>query len=248
ELKATALFTAVDVREVYLRRARVGKTVWIDTGDDKWRAIKVTADGWSYTPLPDVRFRRTAEMAAFPAPISPEWGDVSASMEEVARYFGFTSDNLLLVIGAVTFALAGTGTYPIVCVHGEGGSGKTSRVLRMLSMIDPHADKTELVAMPKTREEVFVIANARAAPGYDNASGMSFDVSDAMCVVATGGSTAKRKLYSDMDEALITAHAPQFLNGVEELHAREDFLSRAIVIEVEPFQQGKRKTEAQLKD
>ena len=48
----------------------------------------------------------------------------------------------------------------------------------------------------------------------------------------TGGGFAARTLYTDTDETQIGAVRPIIVNGIDELAARPDFLSRALIIEL----------------
>ena len=56
-LEARALFDGVET-DVHLRVASVGDDIWIDLCDSRWRAIRITSDGWEVVERPPVRFRR----------------------------------------------------------------------------------------------------------------------------------------------------------------------------------------------
>jgi hypothetical protein len=55
-------------------------------------------------------------------------------------------------------------------------------------------------------------------------------ISDALCRLASGGSFAARRLYTDEDEVLLSAARPVVLSGIEEVITRPDLADRAIFL------------------
>jgi hypothetical protein len=55
-------------------------------------------------------------------------------------------------------------------------------------------------------------------------------LSDALCVLSTGGGLAKRELWSDGESFEIDAQRPVLLNGIGEVCERDDLIDRALIL------------------
>jgi hypothetical protein len=75
---------------------------------------------------------------------------------------------------------------------------------------------------------------------FDNLSYMPPWISDALCRLASGGSFAARRLFTDEDEVLLSAARPVVLNGIEEVITRPDSPDRAIFLTLGPITEQKR--------
>jgi hypothetical protein len=67
-----------------------------------------------------------------------------------------------------------------------------------------------------------------------------------LCRLATGGSFAVRRLYTDDEEVLFEASRPILLNGIEDVISRADLGDRAIVLTSTPIADADRRPEADL--
>ena len=70
--------------------------------------------------------------------------------------------------------------------------------------------------------------------------------SHALCRLATGGSFAVRRLYTDDEEVLFEASRPILLNGIEDGISRPDLGDRAIFLTFAPIAEMERRPEADL--
>ena len=61
-LEARALFDAPE-RAVHVRVAEHAGHIYLDLGDERWRAVEIGPDGWRVIGSPPVRFRRPAGVA-----------------------------------------------------------------------------------------------------------------------------------------------------------------------------------------
>ncbi|MBX3552902.1 MAG: hypothetical protein KF697_10615 [Pseudolabrys sp.] len=78
-IEAKAHFDAPE-RTVHVRIGGLDGRLYLDLGDDTWRAVEIDAAGWRVIDHPPVRFRRAAGMA-LPAPIAGGSVDVPRSFQ-----------------------------------------------------------------------------------------------------------------------------------------------------------------------
>jgi len=146
-----------------------------------------------------------------------------------------------LIAGALLTAYRGHGPYPVVVLHGEQGSAKstTARVIR--DLIDPNS--APLRAMPKEPRDLMIAATNSWVVALDNLSFIPAWLSDALCRLATGGGFATRALYTDDEEALFDAQRPVILTGIEQMATRGDLLDRSVILTLPPIQEERRRDE-----
>jgi hypothetical protein len=82
-------------------------------------------------------------------------------------------------------------------------------------------------ALPREERELMIAANNGHVFAFDNLSGLSPWLSDALCRLASGGSFAVWRLYTDDEEVLFKAARPTLLNGIEDVLGRSDLTDRA---------------------
>jgi hypothetical protein len=206
-----------------MRVAEQNGRLYLDLGDEQWRAVEIGSHGWRVIASPPVRFRRAAGMLPLPLPVK------GGSINALAPFLNLSGRNeFVLVIAWLLAALRHGGPYPLLALSGEQGSAKTvlSKILRAL--VDPNAAPVR--TMPREERDLFIAANNGHLLAFDNLSDIPARTSDALCRLASGGSFAIRQLYTDADEALFEAACPAILNGIEDVITRPDLADRAIFL------------------
>ncbi len=215
-------------RRVHVRVAGHGGNVYLDLADRDWHIIEISAEGWrvmvNHAP---VRFVRRKGMQPLPVPV--EAGDLG----DLRRFVNAAGDPFVLLSSWVVGALHPRGPYPVGVLQGEQGSAKSTAAKMMRSLIDPN--ETLLRLTPKDEQDILIAARNGWVVAFDNVSRLSDRLSDALCVVSTGGGLGKRKLWTDLDESLINVARPILLNSIGTVVTRGDLLDRAIVLELEPL-------------
>jgi hypothetical protein len=210
-------------------------SIFLDLGDPKWQAVKITRDGWGIEG-PPVKFRRPSGMQPLAEPVR------GGSIEELRKFVNIQNrEDWILFLSWVVAALNPRGPYPILGVHGEQGSTKSmiSRVARKL--VDPNV--AMLRKPPHNDLDLAVAAKHSHVLAYDNISQISNSLSDEFCRLATGGGHGTRMYYTDNQERIFPEiKRPLVFNAICEPSYRPDLLDRAILLYLE-IPAEKRQTE-----
>lgn len=225
----------------HIRLAECQGCIYIDLADVTWNVVKVSADEWSIIPSNEcpVRFRRVRGMLALP---EPKRGGSLAKLRDFINV-GNDSDWALLLAWLVA-ALRPRGPYPVLVLHGEQGSAKSTLARVLRALIDPNA--ASLRSQPRNEHDLVIAANNGSVVALDNLSYLPDWLSDAICRLSTGGGFGTRTLYENDEETLFNSVRPVLLNGIEELATRGDLLDRSIIIYLPAIAKEKRRSEAAL--
>src|SRR3984893_5286168 len=235
-LEARAQFDGPE-RAVCIRTAEHAGRIYLDLADEHWRAVEIGPDGWRVIDSPPVRFRRPAGMLPLPLPV-PEPG---GSIEALSSFLNLPSrDDFVLVVAWLLAALRSGAPYPLLAISGEQGSAKTvlSKLLRAL--VDPNTAPVR--ALPREERELMIAANNGHLLGFDNLSGLSPWLSDALCRLRAGA-VSQSANSTPMMKRLFKAARPTLLNGIEDVISRPDLADRAIFLTLGPIGEEQRRVE-----
>ncbi len=237
-IEAKAHFDAPE-RQVHIRVGGLDGRLYLDLGDEAWRAIEIDATGWRIVDNPPVRFRRASGMKAMPIPVG------GGSIETLRSFLNVQTDaDFVLVVAWALACLRNRGPYPVIVLSGEQGSAKSTFSAILRALLDPNT--APLRALPREDRDLFIAASNGHVLAFDNVSGLPAWISDTLCRLATGGGFAVRQLYSDQDEVLFDAARPVILNGIEDIVTRPDLADRAVFLTLEPIPEERRRPEQEL--
>jgi hypothetical protein len=229
-----------ETRDVHLRIAEHANAIYVDLLNDAWRVVKVTREGWQVIPAEaaDVRFRRSKGMLPLPEPTK------GSSLESLRNFVNVSDTQWPLFLAALVACYRPNRPFPVLALHGEQGSAKTTTARVFRALVDPN--QASLRSEPKDERDLMIAAKNGWVIAFDNLSRIPPLLSDAICRLATGGGFGTRRLYENDKEVLFDAMRPVILNGIEELATRSDLLDRAIVLTLPAIPDDKRQTQGEL--
>ena len=195
--------------EVHTRLAAKDGCIWLDLCDEEWRVVKISAEGWEIVKEAPVKFRRTRGMRALPPPV--RGGSVSLLRQPV----NVTDADWPLLICCLVAAFRPGYPFPVLVIHGEQGSAKSTASKMLRELIDPNI--APLRSEQRDERDLMLAATNGWVVALDNLSKLPVWLSDALCRLSTGGGFATRTLYENDEETLFMAMRPIIINGIEEL-------------------------------
>jgi hypothetical protein len=226
---------------VHLRLASFNGKIYLDLANTEWEAVEISPDGWTVTNELPVKFKRPGGMKSLPRPSH----DGSLSDLKLLLNLG-SNDNFILIVSWLMGALSPKGPYPILILQGEQGSAKTTSARIIRSLIDPC--RAPLRTLPKSEHDLMIAAKNSLVIAWDNLSGLSSQLSDALCRISTGGGLSTRELYTDDGEVLFDMTRPIILTGIDQVANRQDLIDRSIILELPAISAEKRQPDDDLRE
>lgn len=227
--------------EVFIRLAKHDDKVYLDLCDGEWQVVEIGPDGWRVIPghKASVKFRRSTGMKALPVPTR------GGNFDDLRTVLNLPDDDMwLLVKGWMLMAFYPTGPYAPLVVNGESGSAKSTFCKILKEIIDPNTAPAR--RPPKSEQDLMIAAYNSWLLVFENLSGLSPRMADAICVLATGGGLSQRTLYTDDEETLLNVMRPVMLNGIGTITTRSDLISRSIFVNLPKIEEVDRKREADV--
>jgi len=231
QLAAHAEF-ANDGRDVWYRVAPADGGCEIDLGTPDMTRVTIRAGDFNvHAEGSSTFFYRTPHMRGLPIPEPP--GDLG----RLRRYLNLHPTAFRLVVGWLTYtashAKVATSKFPILVLHGAQGSGKSWACRVIQALIDP--SEILLQSFPRNEQDLAIAAQYGHVLIYDNLRSLSTSMSDKLCVMATGGTFATRKLFSDAGLVVLRLHAALVLNGIVNCVEQPDLAQRCLPVTLMPI-------------
>jgi hypothetical protein len=228
---------------VYVRVGGSASEVYHDLGRDDGAIVKVAADGYAITDEPAVKLIRMSGMKALPLPR----GDAppQSGLLKFKKLLLLDDRQWPLVLAFLIGVLRPSGPYAFLAIEGEQGSGKSLRCELCKAVIDPGIPMRS--SLPKSVQDLMIIANHSHVIIFDNLSGITSEMSDALASLSTKAGFRTRQLYTDAEVHAIEVTRPFMLNGIGEFIRRPDLMDRAIPLRLEAMPEVDRRTEEDIR-
>lgn len=241
-IKADALFDGTTKEVIFTRIAQTGDAIYYDLCSPIWDLLKITKDGVKTIPYNEFSptFMRKQSMNE---QIKPVFENKNA-LEEIVKLLRINEeDRLIFKIHLVSMFFEGHQT-PIMVIHGEHGSIKTTITKTVKRIVDPSA--SNIASLPVHRDDIPLSFSNKYLSVFDNVSELRQGVSDMFCRAITGEETTKRQLYTDADEYIFQYKRKIILNGISPRLESPDFNDRAIFYETSQIPDNERLTEEEF--
>ncbi|MFU1792576.1 hypothetical protein ACM1RC_01785 [Paenibacillus azoreducens] len=223
--------------------AKDGRIVY-DLADSQSGAVIIGPNGCrAYKNGPGI-FHRTTNTAP---QVWPDFDEEHDLLKLLSKHFRtqLKKDLFLLAVYIVSCFIPEM-PHPLLVLAGEKGAAKSTSMRMIRAIVDPA--RTDLLSMPNSTDNLGIILSNNYMPGFDNLDHLSPERSDLLCMAATGGSIAKRRLYTDDEEVILQLKRCVMLNGINIVVTRSDLLDRSIVIEFKRIPPSERKDEGEVWD
>jgi hypothetical protein len=231
--------------ELRVAKATIGDehTFYYDLTNSNWSAVKITSQGWSIENNPPILFRRYNNQLPQVNPISSLLAIDDKDDNILDKFVDLLNvkddDNkLLLKCYIVSLFIPGIAK-PILMLHGEQGSAKSTLQELIKMLVDPSIVKT--LTFPRDIHELIQKLSHNYIAYFDNVSAIKEWISDALCRGVTGSGFSKRQLYTDDDDIIYFFQRCIGFNGINLAATKADLLDRGMIIQPERIPKDKRR-------
>lgn len=232
-LKARAEFDGqtmnLNLRVAFAADSDEPYTILYDLTNRDWQVVKIDhANGWTIEYAPVV-FRRYSNQQSQVYPSREYPPDIFDQFMHLINIKG--SDNKLLLKCYIVSLFIPEIPKPVLMLHGEQGSAKSTLQELIKMLIDPSSIRT--VTFPRDINELVQKLMHNYICYFDNVSEIKEWISDQLCRAVTGSGFSKRELYSDDDDIIYNFRRCIGFNGINLGATKADLLDRGIIIKLE---------------
>jgi hypothetical protein len=199
-------------------------------------AVKITPSGWSLENNPPILFigysNQLAQVNPSPSCLSTVDGIDNKIFDKFIDLLNVKGeDNKLLLKCYIISLFVPSIPKPILMLHGEQGSAKTTLQELIKMLVDPSIVRT--LTFPRDINELVQQLSHNYLAYYENLSTIKEWISDALCRAVTGTGFSKRQLYTDDEDIIYFFLRCIGFNGINLAATKADLLDRGIIIQLE---------------
>ena len=215
---------------------------YYDLSNTNWEMIKISENDYRLDEYQPVCFNRYKHQIPQVEP-NLRVNNMSG-IDKLSKYINIKEDMLLFICWLISCFVPNI-PHPILILHGEMGSAKTTALSFIKRIVDPSIIET--LSMPKDVRSLSVIMQKHWFIPFDNISYISEEMSDFLCRVVTGTAIQDRKLHTNGEDYIFKFQKIVGINGINQVVNKPDLIDRSIIIELEPIQPDDRKEISQFK-
>ncbi|WP_022669773.1 toprim domain-containing protein [Hippea alviniae] len=224
--------------DVFYRVAYYNGNIYIDLADEKWRVIEITPNSWRILDKSPVNFIRYASTLSLPEPKE------SGNVNRLKEFLNIDDEGFNVIVGFLLNVLSPNENHIGMILTGEQGSTKSTMAKMIKSVVDP--DIKQKLSTLKSEEDLIIAASRSKVVVVDNISKCSQNFSDSLCRLLDSSSISKRRLFTDYEEAILTAASSVILTAISNVFVYQDLLDRVVMINLKPVDPKQRKEEKKL--
>ena len=204
--------------------------------DDHWSTIMIQATGWKKMHSKKLKFLKN------PFDEAQVVESCEDDLLELMRpYVNMNGDDFTLFVIYVVQAFSRYSSHFAAIISSNKGTGKSTLTKVIRALIDPSLVGASL--MPSSIGDLKTLLANSYMVCFDNTAALSTTVSNVLCAAITGSKDAKRKLYTDCDQIILSLHSLVVLNGIDIVPFKSDLAERSLLFELQPISKDQRKTD-----
>jgi hypothetical protein len=232
------------IKNVWYRVAPIDGGIELDLGDSMFTRVKVTAGQVDIiTNGSDTLFHSSPVSKPMVVPAQ------NGNLKILKSHVNLSDVDFLLFTAWLSYTLAhpkiATSKYVILVIQGDQGSGKTYLSKHViLNLLDPNLAGVQV--FPGNAKDLTIAAQNAHVLCYDNMRNFRPDMSDILCMAATGGTISNRALYTDAGQHIHHLHVALVLNGIHSFINQADLAQRCLSIRTQTMSETNRRSEAAM--
>ena len=240
-LEYKAEFSGI-TKKLELRIAKTDDyTYYYDLTNNQGEIIKITSQRWTIEKTPPILFRRYSNQLpqVNPSPFL-SIDDKDNTLDEFINLLNIKNNDIKLLLKCYIVSLFIPDiSKPVLMLHGEQGSAKTTLQELIKMLVDPSSVLT--LTFPRDINELIQQLAHNYISYFDNVSYIKEWISNALCRAVTGSGFSKRQLYSDDDDVIYNFKRCIGINGINLGATKPDLLDRGLIIQLERILKENRK-------
>ena len=209
---------------------------------DRARTVIRICDGsWGATNKAEHKFLTTS--SHLPQVMPQSCGEDIFTL--LAPCFNLTGDDLTLLVIWLVQCFSGGSHYGVM-LSAERGSGKSTLTDTLGLLLDPGKAQKTILQTTLDNFQNFLANHYLAA--FDNVRTIPTDYSDTLAAAITGGTVAKRKLYSDHDMVYLHLHNVVIMNGIDLFPTESDLAERFLYFRLTKLKSSELKSDHSIKN